>query len=182
MATVRKFQRPQGLVRGFFGLGPDQFDSTDTVQPTLDVDFLCRAPADTIFLTATVGATAPGAGANQAISLPVDGLFVLDSVHLESTGPATSGSWRMQASASRISQNWGATQTIGLFDNATVFTRAAGIALRIGFFLPTPLILIRQSAAISDGVIATLFNDTASVGNATCVLVACLRQIEGQAK
>jgi len=176
---TRPYAKPQQSLRGFFGLGPDQFESIDGISPTLDVDFLQRSQQDVTTVFGSTAAAAPGAQQLVSLSPPSDGVFLLDSVHMRSLGPATSGNFRMYAYVSRNVNLWAIASDIGLQENVATHARVPSFALRVGFFLKTPLILVRRSAAVSDNLVAVVSNEGGSVGNVQADVSWQLRQIDG---
>jgi len=178
MSMERLITRPQSLLRSFFGLGPDQFSLLDTIIPTLDVDVLMRSVADCQVLLATSAPIAPGARGNATVSMPAQGTWLVHAVSLDSSGPATSGNIRMGAAVQFDTDIWAVGGIFSLFDKFDSLPKM-GVDLNvIGKWFDRPLILHRDRPGNADAVIGILFNEAASVGNATVRCHVLARQLE----
>jgi len=180
--STRTFSRPQAAVRGFFGLGPEQFNSEDTVFPIYEIDPLLQTPADTIVLSTNLAAVAPGVESQGTILPPAAGAYFLDFVSLESAGPATSGSWTAWATLIRARPVWAGlnfTSRINLIA-PRVFNRAGGVQLQTdGGRVYPPILVVSRGTNLEDAFGLQVFNSAASVGNLSATLNVWLRPMEG---
>lgn len=178
MPDPRIFTRPQSVLRGFFGLGPAQVESVDLVHPTLDVEHLLRSNEDVQVVSTVSAVIAPGTSGATQFNVPAEGPWLIHGVSISTSGPATSGSFRMDAHF--VLNSWvpGLQTFFGVFPAEPVLTlKFTADRTCKGKWFDKPVILYAIGVNI-DGVRGVLFNDAASVGNATLQLTVLARQLE----
>jgi len=175
----RSLSRAQGLLRGFFGLGPAQFTMTDNIVPVMDTDFLSRSNQDSQLLVLSSGSVAPGTVGSISITPPTPGTWLLHALSLDSLGPATSGNWRFSAWIAHSAAAWGLAANVALFDQYPQIPRA-GVGSRVAFgrYWSKSIVFHRVSIGVSDTLEATVFNEAASVGNLIVTMSALVRQVD----
>jgi hypothetical protein len=178
MFGLRLITRPQSLIRAFFGLGPDQFSLQDVIAPTFDVDMLMRSNQDTQVISGESAAIGAGAFGEVQITPPSAGTWLLHAVGLTSAGPATSGTFRMTVGIDLNSGIWPGGARIAVADKYDALPRPPSGSVRLGWWFRTPITLIRLPVGTTDLVIGGLFNEAASVGNATVTVAALLRPVQ----
>lgn len=176
MASLRPFQRVQSLLRGFFGLGPDQFDLLDTILPVIDVDLLLQPTSEVILVQGNVAALVPGTGATITLSPPSAGTWLLDSWGLDSSGPATSGAftyWGYRSFNTVV--HGGQNANLGFLPSSQVVNKLGVMTQVLGQPLAKPLLLSRLANGVSDSISFGIFNGAASVGNMSANAYIALR-------
>jgi hypothetical protein len=175
---MRLITRPQNLIRAFFGLGPDQFRLEETIVPVVDVEAFMRSNQDSQIITGVSAAIVPGARGSVEVSMPSTGSWLLHHVTVESTGPATTGNFRMMSVVNLKTAFWAIATNLAVFDKFDSLPRIAGSAVHLGRFFDKPVVMYRNAAGVSDSIFAELFNEAASVGNATITVYAMVRPLE----
>lgn len=172
----RIFQRSQRALRAFYGLGPNQMGASDTILPVLDLDWLLRTSDDVELVNVQIVAVTPNQAARAAWTPARDGYYAVHFVGLTTQGPATSGTYRIQAYAELIQAT--ATFQFPLFDtlSGVVQSRPAQGFARFGSFFPTPFV-ITVKGVNAETVVGEIFNEAASVGNATLSLTVGYRYL-----
>jgi hypothetical protein len=176
--TQRQLSRAQGLLRGFFGLGPAQFSMTDNIVPVLDTDFLQRSNQDCQLLVLSSGAVTPGNAGSISITPPSPGTWLLHALSIDSLGPATSGNWRFCAWIAHSAAAWGLASNVGLFDQYPSIPRAGNGRNVFGRYWNKSIVFHRVGIGVSDTLEATVFNEAGSVGNLTVTMSALVRQVD----
>ena len=171
----RTFARSQGLIRSFFGLGPDQMQSEDFVLPTFDIEHL-GSPTDQQLIQAQTAGIAPGADGAVTLQLPSIAPFLLDWAGFYTTGPATSGTTIINGSLDLIRA--GVNLSLPLFGAPATIQKSA-TPQGIGFRFRPPFLMVRQPAPSNgDRIVGIINNPAGSVGNAVLVCVALIRPLE----
>jgi len=174
----RNFSRAQAALRGFFGLGPEQFTVDRNIYPGIDVEFLLRGYQDSQLITQISGAVVPGDSGQVNMLVPSAGTWLCHAWGIWSLGPATSGSFQPSCRASLSFSQWGASGLLGLNHPVQLNRPGAAVGTSVGAFLDVPLMLHRSAAGIADGLEFSVLNNNGSVGNLTFTASALFRRIE----
>jgi hypothetical protein len=169
------FSRPQNVLRSFFGLGPQQLGFNGQASPVVDITHLLPSTQDQEQFSAVSAVTAPGAAGTAVLNLPRVGYWLIDWVHLESGGPATSGS--IDAWPYFTMNRGGLVNIMGISDHVIVWTKSAS-TFRLGWRFEKPVVLVFPRTGVADSIQCNFANIAGSVGNASMNISALARQLE----